>query len=29
MNKIAIIVYGDGGGLGSFKVFEDSLHKEL
>ncbi len=29
MNKIAVIVYGDGGGLGNFKVFADSLHKEL
>ncbi len=29
MNKIAVIVYGDGGDLGNFKVFADSLHKEL
>ncbi len=29
MEKIAMIVYGDGGELGSFKVFGESLEKEL
>lgn len=29
MEQIGIIVYGDGGELGSFKVFADSLHSEL
>ena len=29
MEKIAVIVFGEGGELGSFKVFADSLEKEL
>ena len=29
INKIVVIVYGDGGGLGNFKVFADSLQREL
>lgn len=29
VEKIALIVYGDGGELGSFKVFAESLEKEL
>lgn len=29
IDKIAIIAYGDGGELGNFKVFADSLKKEL
>ena len=29
MEQIAIIVYGDGGELGSFKVFADNLYHEL
>ena len=29
MEQIAIIVYGDGGELGSFKVFADNLHQKL
>jgi len=27
INKIAIIAYGDGGELGSFRVFADTLKK--
>lgn len=29
MDQIAIIAYGDGGELGSFKVFSNTLTKEL
>ena len=29
MEQIAIVTYGDGGELGSFKIFADTLHKEL
>lgn len=29
MEKVAVIAYGDGGELGNFKVFADSLAKEL
>ena len=29
MEQIAIIIYGDGGELGSFKVFADNLYQKL
>ena len=29
MESIAVIVYGDGGELGSFKVFAESIKREL
>jgi len=29
MEQVAVITYGDGGELGNFKIFADSLEKEL